>query len=668
MTTPPKITSEVESLREEIREHDRKYYVEATPSISDLEYDKLINRLKELESAHPDLVTADSPTQRIGDAPVPHLTQVSHRVPMLPIENTYSEEEVRKYADKAAKLVDSPIRWSVEPKFDGVAVSLIYENGLLARALTRGDGSVGDDITHNIKTIENVPLRLMGAAPPYLEVRGEVYMTNQDLVRLNELQEKRGDPVYANTRNVTAGSVRLLDPRVAAERKMGVFCHSLGYAEGLAAKNHTEFLEQISAFGLTPSPHVETRDSIDAVLKYCEKLAEKLSEEDFEVDGIVIKANDFAQRDEMGSTSKCPRWLIAYKFERYEATTVLNHISVQIGKTGTITPVAELEPVQLAGTTVSRASLHNADEIERKDIRVGDTVIVEKAGKIIPRVVRVEKHLRKKRLNRFKFPTTCPECETAVVKDEGGVYIRCPNLNCPAQLKERIRYFASRSAMDIEGLGDKLVDQLVSTGLVKRYADLYSLERDELIKLERMGDGLSSRLLNGIESSKGRGLARVLNGLSIRHVGKTVSKLLAQNFETMNDIRRASAKQLADLDEVGDIIAKSIHEFLQSDYGRTTVESLAEAGVDMKSQQSAKPKITGGALEGKTVVVTGTLTKYTRNQIQELIVEHGGKAGSSVSKKTDYLVAGEKAGSKLAKAESLGVQVLSEDDFEKLIA
>lgn len=661
------VRDEIKRLRDEIREHDRKYYVDAAPVISDLEYDRLLKRLETLEAENPDLVSPDSPTQRIGDRPVAQLEQLSHRVPMLSIENTYSAEELRSYIEKISRLVEEPIDWTVEPKIDGVAVSLIYEDGVLARALTRGDGQVGDDITHNIRTIDSVPLRLAGNAPPILEVRGEVYMTNQDLVRLNEEQTARGEATYANTRNVTAGSVRLLDPRIAAQRRLRVFCHGVGYAEGLTETNHLEYLNRLRTFGLTPAPLVTRHKTVDGVLAYCDELAEKIAEYDFEVDGIVIKVDDFAQREALGSTSKCPRWMIAYKIERYEAVTVLNAINVQIGKTGAITPVAELEPVQLAGTTVSRASLHNADEIERKDIRVGDTVIVEKAGKIIPRVVRVEKHLRQGEPKRFEFPTQCPACSTKLTKDEGGVYIRCPNLACPAQLKERIRYYASRSAMDIEGLGDKLVDQLVSSGLVKRYSDLYSLTQGQLMQLERMGPGLTSRLLQGIQVSKSRGLSRLLNGLSIRHVGKTVAKILAQNFESLDSMSQASLADLAGLDEVGDIIAESVHNFLHEDYGRTTIEELAAAGVSMQSRQFARPDADDGVLAGKTLVVTGTLSKYTRDQIKELIEQHGGKASGSVSKKTDYLVAGEKAGSKLTKAKSLGVAVLTEVDFEALI-
>jgi DNA ligase (NAD+) len=396
---------------------------------------------------------------------------------------------------------------------------------------------VGDDITHNVRTVKGIPLRLSGKkVPPMLEVRGEIYMTNSDLVALNEDQEKNGEPPFANTRNVTAGSVRLLDPQICARRRLRFFAHSVGLTDGLKAHTHMEFLQEISGYGIAPTPEVECFSSFAAAVDHCEELIERLHELDFEIDGLVLKVNSFDQRERLGATSKCPRWVIAYKFEKYEATTKLNEIRVQVGKTGTITPVADLEPVELAGTTVSHASLHNADEIERKDVRVGDVVVVEKAGKIIPHIVRVEKHLRKGPLRKFVFPTKCPECDTKLLKDKGGVYIRCPNPLCPAQVKERIRYFAGRNAMDIEGLGDKLVDQLVNDGLVKNCGDLYRLEQrqDKLLNLERMGRKSLDNLLDGIEASKNRGLARLLNALSIRHVGARVASVLAEHFGTMD--------------------------------------------------------------------------------------------------------------------------------------
>jgi len=666
MPTDPAV--EIARLREQIRYHDRKYYVEAAPEIPDHDYDRLMDRLKELEATYPKYLTSDSPTQRVGETPVEGLVQIEHRVPMLSIDNTYSLEELRAYGERTRKLLDEePIEWVVELKIDGVAVSLLYENGLLVRGATRGNGRVGDDITHNVRTVAGVPLRLTGeSVPPVLEVRGEIYMTNSDLVRLNQEQQERGEAPFANTRNVTAGSIRLLDPKICARRHLRFFCHGVGYTEGLAGRNYMDFLDELQGFGLPVTPMVACFDSFEKAVEHCEALIERLHELDFEIDGLVLKVNRFDQRERLGATSKSPRWVIAYKFEKYEATTRLKTIRVQVGKTGAITPVAELEPVELAGTTVSRASLHNADEIVRKDVREGDVVVVEKAGKIIPHIVRVEKHERKGGLAEFAFPTECPECGTAVVKDEGGVYIRCPNLECPAQVKERIRYFASRNAMDIEGLGDKLVEQLVTAGLITSCGDLYRLRQEQLLTLERMGKRSSENLLAGIEASKDRGLARLLNALSIRHVGTNVARVLAEYFGTMEALRNASVEQISEINEIGPVIAQSVCEFLASEFGRETIDDLAALGVGMEVPQVAGQE-RSQILAGKTLVVTGTLVKYSRDEINELIVRHGGKAASSVSSKTDYVVAGEKAGSKLAKAESLGVKVLTEDEFEGLL-
>jgi len=671
--TPKPPLDRIEALRERIRYHDQKYYVEAAPEISDLEYDKLMDELKGLEAGHPELVTADSPTQRVGDAPIDQLEQAPHRVPMLSIDNTYSVDELRSYEKRISGLLDGePVEWVVELKVDGVAASLIYKNGVLVRGLTRGNGRVGDDITHNIRTVTNIPLSLFGEnVPPALEVRGEVYMTNSDLVKLNEEQQARGDPPFANTRNVTAGSIRLLDPRTCAQRRLRMFCHGVGYVEGLTAQDHMEFLEEIGRYGLPPTPHVECFPSFGAAVDHCEALIGRLHELDFEVDGLVLKVNRFDQRDRLGSTAKSPRWLIAYKFEKYESPTQLLAINVQVGKTGTVTPIADLEPVELAGTTVSRASLHNADEIERKDIRVGDVVVVEKAGKIIPHVVRVEKHERTRRLRKYRFPTQCPECSAELVRDEGGVYIRCPNSRaCPAQVKERIRYFASRNAMDIEGLGDKLVDQLVGAGLVRSFGDLYRLKLENLLQLERMGRKSSENLLAGIAASRDRGLARLLNALSIRHVGTNVARVLADHFGSIDALLAASVEQLSEINEIGPIIARSVYEFLQSDDGRGTIDDLKTQGVKL-DVPSADAGDAADAAElpfaGKTLVVTGTLTRFTRDEAQELVRRNGGRAASSVSANTAFLVAGEKAGSKLARAKQLGVTVLSEDEFLAMV-
>jgi DNA ligase (NAD+) len=660
--------SEIDRLRKLIRHHDRKYYVDAQPEISDLEYDRLIQQLRELEAQNPDLITADSPTQRVGGDPVDYLRQVTHRVPMLSIDNTYSVDELRKYGERISKLLaGEPVEWIVELKIDGVAVALTYEHGVLVLGATRGNGSVGDDITHNIRTLADVPLRLSAAnVPRTLEVRGEVYMTNADLALLNEEQKRQSKELYANTRNVAAGSIRLLDPRICAQRRLRLLCHGLGYSEGFDAANHMEFLARLRELGLPPTPHVTCWPTLDGAIAHCEMLIESLHELDFEVDGLVLKVNRYDQRERLGATSKSPRWLIAYKFEKYEAKTRLLGIRAQVGKTGTITPVADLAPVELAGTVVRRASLHNADEIARKDIRIGDVVVVEKAGKVIPHIVRVEKHERTSELHEFTFPTNCPECGSLLVRDEGGVYIRCANPECPAQVAERIRYFATRNAMDIEGLGDKLVEQLVRDGLVRRYGDLYRLTPKQLMELERMGEKSSENVVQGIAASKGRGLARLLNALSIRHVGARVAAVLADHFHSMANLRTASMDDLSKVPEVGPAIATSVHQFVHSEQGERTIDDLVSLGLSMEAP--TKPKAAAsGPLADKTVVVTGTLTRYKRDEIEELILRHGGKAASSVSKKTDFVVAGSDAGSKLAKARELGVRVLSEAEFEALV-
>ena len=663
---------QIESLRNEIRRHDRLYYVEARPEITDREYDALVEKLRQLEEKHPELVTPDSPTRRIGDEPVPELTSVTHRVPMLSIDNTYSAEDLAAWGRRVEKLLHGeghskePIRWVLELKIDGVAVSLTFAHGLLELAATRGNGVVGDDITHNVRTIHGVPLRLELEKPPALvEIRGEVYMTNSDLVALNEEQAAKGLAPFANTRNVAAGSIRLLDPRECAARPLRFLCHGVGDATGLGATSQSELLDWAQHAGLPVAPRTKTFDSIDALVEHGTELIEELHSLDFEVDGFVVKVDRFDQQKRLGTTAKSPRWAIAWKFEKFEATTKLAGIRVQVGRGGTVTPVADLEPVELAGTTVSRASLHNADEVARKDIRVGDVLVVEKAGKVIPHVVRVEKHLRKHHHKPWSPPTECPECGAALERDPDGVYIRCPNVDCPARCRERLKFFASRGAMDIEGLGDKLVEQLVATGLVKDYADLYSLTVDQLESLERMGRKSAQSLVDQIGASKGRGLARALNALGIRHVGPRVAALLAQQFPSVDKLQEATAEELAEVHEIGDVIAESVHAWLAGDYGRRVIRGLAAAGVML--ELPAEERIVEGPLTGKTLVVTGTLEGFSRQAAEAAIRKAGGRASGSVSKKTDYVVAGAEAGSKLEKAQKLGVRVIDEAEFKKLL-
>ncbi|MFM8189872.1 MAG: NAD-dependent DNA ligase LigA [Pirellula sp.] len=660
-------SKQVEDLREQIRLHDYQYYVVAEPTISDLQYDRLLQQLTAWEKRFPSLVTPESPTQKIGDQPVEGLRQVAHRIPMLSIENTYTEAELRDFLQRVEKLLSGqPVEWVVELKVDGVAASIRYDQGQLTAAVTRGNGEIGDDVTHNARTIRGLPLRLQGKQiPKTLEVRGEVYMTNSDLVQLNQQRAGLGEAEFKNPRNVTAGSIRLLDPKLCAKRKLRFLCHGIGFCEGLQFSTHMEFLAKVRDLGIPITPMVKSFQSPQEVVDHCNELVENLHELDFEVDGLVIKVNSLEQRESLGATSKSPRWLIAYKIEKYEAITKLLAIKTQVGKTGTVTPVAELEPVQLAGTTVSRASLHNLDEIRRKDVRVGDWVVVEKAGKIIPHIVRVEKHRRQEDLPEFDFPQTCPECGELLVKDTSGVYIRCVSLQCPAQWRQRLRYFATRDCMDIEGLGDKLVNQLVDSQTVNSYADLYSLTLEQLMKLERMGKKSAENLIQGIQASKQRGLSRVLNAITIRHVGQRVATVLARRFGSAEKLMLATEDELSGTEEIGPIIAKSVFDYCRSEEGRQIFEQLANAGVLLTTSQEDSVDHSG-VFAGKTLVVTGTLEHYSRDEIERLIGKLGGKASGSVSKKTDYLVAGQAAGSKLEKAKELGVKVLSEEEFRAL--
>jgi len=664
--------TKIARLREQIRHHDRKYYVEAAPEISDREYDRLVDELRGLETKHPDLITPDSPTQRVGDEPVPQLRPVRHRVPMMSIDNTYSAADLAAWGRRVERLLadagaTEPVEWVLELKIDGVAMSLTYDAGGLVLAATRGNGVAGDDVTHNVRTIHGVPLVLDRAAPPAsIEVRGEVYMTNSDLVALNEAQAAAGLPPFANTRNVVAGSIRLLDPRECARRPLRFFCHGVGDATGLGARSQTELLAWAVEAGLPVAPGTQVFASLDGLVERGTELIEELHGLDFEVDGFVVKVNRFAQQQLLGATAKSPRWAIAWKFEKFEATTKLAGIRVQVGRGGTITPVADLEPVELAGTIVRRASLHNAEEIARKDVRVGDVLIVEKAGKVIPHVVRVEKHLRERDLPQWHFPTACPECGTPVERDPEGVYIRCPNVDCPARCRERLKFFASRGAMDIEGLGDKLVEQLVATGLVQDYADLYGLQAAQLEPLERMGEKSAAALVGQIAASRDRGLVRLLNALGIRHVGPRVATLLCARFPTIAALEAASVEELAAVPDIGAVIAASVHEWLASPYGRRTIAGLRAAGVRLDVPASERVA-TAGPLAGKTLVVTGTLERFSRQEAEEAIRKAGGRASSSVSKKTDYVVAGAEAGSKRDKAEQLGVPVIDEAAFARLL-
>ncbi|WP_339728271.1 NAD-dependent DNA ligase LigA [uncultured Gimesia sp.] len=660
------VRNEIEDLRKQLEHHNRLYYLQAKPEISDREYDRLMKRLEKLEAEYPEYDSPDSPTKKVGGAPIEGFQTVPHRLPMLSIDNIFEQEGLRDFETRLCKLLDEEqVELTAEYKIDGVAVSLIYENGLLTQGVTRGDGQQGDDITHNVRTIGGVPLRLQTDNPPeLLEIRGEAYISNSDFQILNVEMQEQGKEPFANPRNTTAGGLKLLDPKLCAKRKIRFFAHGSGAVEGVDYQTHINFLAAIQEMGIPATPNVEVFPNLEATLEHVQTMMDDLHTLDFEVDGIVLKVNQFDQRELLGNTSKSPRWVVAYKWERYEAVSKVDSIVFQVGKTGTVTPVANLEPVQIAGTTVSRASLHNYDEMERLGIQVGDWVVVEKAGKIIPHVVRVEEHLRDGTQQELTFPIKCPECKTTLVKDEGGVYIRCPNPNCPASVRETLRYYASRSAMDIEGMGIKMIEQLLDQGLIKGLADVYRLDEhyDQLTNLERQGEKSIDNLLAGIEKSKQQPLWRLLTGLNIRHVGTSNARILEKQFGTIDEISSQGVEDLAAVDEIGPIIAESVHAFFHSDFGVKLVGELKELGLNMGSpvEKIEKP---AGIFDGKTVVVTGTLSQFTRDEAKELIQKHGGKASGSVSAKTDYLLAGEKAGSKLTKAESLNVPVLSETEF-----
>ncbi|HTI50068.1 MAG TPA: NAD-dependent DNA ligase LigA, partial [Planctomycetaceae bacterium] len=625
--------AEIEHLRDEINRHNYLYYIEARPEISDLEFDRLLKRLEQLEREHPEFDSPDSPTHKVGGTPVEGFATVAHRLPMLSIDNVYDEAGVREFDVRLRKLLTGgdEVEYVVEYKIDGVALSLTYERGTLVQGVTRGDGRQGDDITHNARTLIGVPLRLRGKSPPpLLEIRGEAFISNPDFAHIRAQQAAAGEQPFANPRNAAAGALKLLDPKQCAARRVRFLAHSAGIVEGMEFESHEQFLKTVAERGVPVTPRVKVFAGIDAALTYCQELMEQIHELDFEVDGFVIKVNSYAQREQAGATSKFPRWLIAYKFERYEGISRIREIDVQVGKTGTLTPVAHLGPVEIAGTTVSRASLHNSDELARLGVKIGDWVVVEKAGKIIPHVVRVEEHRRDGSERAFHFPKKCPECHTEVVRDEGGVYIRCPNPNCPAQLRESIRFFASRAAMDIEGLGTKLIEQLVEQGLVRSFADIYRLEkhRDDLINLERMGEKSVDNLLAGIAASKARPLWRLLTGLNIRHVGTRTAQILADQYGTLDEILAQSEEQLAEVNEIGPVIAASVHRYFSSEIGRKIVRELRELGLYFGEPVVRKQK--SGKLAGKTIVVTGTLAQFNREQIQELIHAEGGKPASSV--------------------------------------
>ena len=660
------VKQEIETLKQEIHQYDHLYYVKNSPTVSDQEYDALLRRLKELEAAHPKYVTPDSPTQRVGGKVDERFKAVVHPVPMLSLDNTYNVDEVRAFHQRVLRGLPDvhTIEYVVELKFDGLAVALTYEDGLLVSGATRGDGLQGEDITANLRTIRSIPLKIDMEPFHCVEVRGEVFMPKKEFERINAQREAEGEMPFANPRNAAAGGLRLLDPAVTAQRRLDIFIYGVGFLDANPFQTHYELQEKLSALRFPVNEHNRLCKNFESALALIEEFRDKRKELDYEVDGLVIQLNSLAHRKKLGATSKFPRWAVAYKYEAEQAVTEIIDIVCQVGRTGSITPVAELRSVFVSGSTVSRATLHNEDEIKRKDIRVGDRVVIEKAGDIIPQVVRVIE-LSGKRGRPFKMPTTCPECQAPVYRAESEAVWRCVNGACPAQLKERLKYFASRKAMDIDHLGPAVIEQLVDSGRVKNFSDLYILKKDDVAALERMADKSAQNLIEEIEKSKSAGLPRFLHALGVRHVGQRTAIILARRFRSLNKLQETTYDELERIDEIGPVIAESLRAFLDRDTNRQEIKRLRERGILMEEQ--GDPSESGRLLEGRQFVLTGTLSRFTREEAKTKIQSLGGRVTATVSKNTDYLVAGTSAGSKLEKARQLGIQILDEEALQKLM-
>ena len=657
----------LEELKKLIREHDYNYYVLDDPQISDYAYDLLMQELLEIENAHPELITADSPSQRVGGKAVDEFPSFTHRTPLLSLGNSYGEEDLREF-DRRVKndLGVDKVEYAVEYKIDGLSIALSYENGILVTGATRGDGYVGEDVTNNIKTVKNIPLKLRLPAE-IMEARGEVYLPRASFERLNKIREENGEPLLANPRNAAAGSIRQLDPKIAAERDLRAIIYNILYLEGAEMPpTQSECLNYLKEQGFTASVPLVS-DDIDEIVEYCKSQGEKRHELDYDIDGMVIKVNSLAYQERLGFRAKNPRWAIAYKFPPEQVKTKLEDILVQVGRTGVVTPVAQLTPVSVAGSVVSRATLHNEDYIKQKDIKIADTVIIEKAGEVIPAVVEVDKSKRNGSEREFVFPENCPECGTPLVRLEGEAAIRCPNnIHCPAQVREGIIHFVSRDGMNVDGLGPAVINQLYHAQLIKDAADLYYLTKEQLLSLERMGEKSADNLLKSLEKSKNCSLAALIFSLGIPLVGLTVAKTLAKTFGSIDKLSKTPYEELVAIDAIGAKIAQSVTDYFTAERNQEFLKRLKLAGIKMEeeSQEIAKNE----AFAGKTFVLTGTLSTMERKAAQEKIESLGGKAASSVSKKTDYVVVGENAGSKLNKARELGITVLSEEEFLNMLS
>lgn len=663
------LEKEIAKLRDEIRHHENRYYVLSDPTISDFEFDKLMRRLQELESQHPELVTPDSPTQRVGGQPAEAFPKVRHSVQMLSLDNTYSVDELREFDRRVRELSGREnVEYVGELKLDGLSMSLTYEDGALVHGVTRGDGTTGEDVTSNVRTIRSVPLRIDAkklegiGSPARFEVRGEVIMTLRAFEEANARREAAGEPKFANPRNSAAGTMRQLDPRIVAERKLDMYLYMLLVNGRPPIAEHSKTLDALSKLGFKVNPNRKLCRSFDELLAYIQEWETKRDSLDYEIDGIVVKVNDTRLWEELGTTAKSPRWAVAFKYPARQATTRVNDIRAQVGRTGTLTPVADLEPVDVGGVTVSHATLHNMDEIERLGVKIGDTVLIQRAGEVIPQVVKVIKQTADGR--EFKMPRKCPVCGGEVHRSEGEVAYRCVNAACPARLKESLLYFAGRRAMNIDGLGDKLVDQLVDKGLVRDVADLYSLTQEQVAGLDRMAEKSAQNLMAEIENSKKAELARLIFALGIRFVGERTGQLLADHLGSLDKLAKATEEELLQVEEVGPRVSEAIREFFGEKRNRDVIEKLRKAGLQFEQKKARKAE---GKLTGKQFVLTGTLPTYSREEATRMIEEAGGRVTGSVSKKTDYVVVGSDAGSKLDKAKSLGVKTIDEADLAKLL-
>ncbi len=654
----------ISELIDLINYHNNRYYNEDSPEISDFEYDKLMKELIKLEEENPKLKRADSPSSRVGGKPLDKFNQVTHKIPMLSLSNAYSAQDLRDFDKRVRDSINEGVEYVVEFKIDGLSVGLTYNNGIFEKGATRGNGIIGEDITQNLKTVKTIPLKVEDNEE--IVVRGEVYISKENFETINKIQEEEGLQLFANPRNLAAGTLRQLDSKLTAKRPLDIFIFNLEYIENTELKTHSESLEYLNKLGFKVSPNYKVFSDMDEIIKHIDYWTVNRSNLPFEIDGMVIKVNNLSQREKMGYTAKSPRWAIAYKFPAEQKKTKLIDIIVEVGRTGTITPTAILEPVRLAGTTVSRATLHNEDYINEKDIRIGDTVIVQKAGDIIPQVVEVVKDERTGGEIIFKLPEKCPVCSEPTVRLEGEAAVKCINISCPAQIRRGIIHFASRDAMNIEGLGESIVTLLLDNKIIKDIADLYYINKEDLINLERMGEKSASNLVNAIEKSKQNDLYRLINGLGIKYIGVKGAKVLAKNFKSLDEIINADMSELINLEEFGDIMANSVIQFFKEEKNIGVIKKLEDAGVNTKSIVSEDKGLVN-IFEGMKIVLTGTLPTLKRNDAKEMIEARGGKATSSVSKSTTFVLAGEEAGSKLTKANELGIPVIDENKFLEMI-